>query len=844
MPVLRYTLCLFTRVKVVSHGCLLCFLANHALAVDVEVNTALSEGAISPYLVGAHTVYYNDLDAAYVDDPNDPNDSFADWCRETGVSTMRFPGGSVVKYWDWENPIGTATDDRWDPNWDPVSNPVADASNWMSLDEYLDFCDVSGIKPLVGVNYRSGYVFKDDPLYAAVDLVQESVDRAVRCVQHVVSRGYPGAFYYIGNEDMFDVGGPTSSANLFVQHAQAMKAVDPTIKIFWNDNEADPQRMLDYLAIAGAWADGYEFHGKWPFGGDPNPSPPLGTYANWLTEVPLRDYKSGDDPPLPETDPNNWGKTWRQKIAELREAAIQAGYPDLMLANNEYGWGKNNNFSGFNKFTMGLLQIDFLQEHFISGYAMTCFWANIRGAGDGLLDKSDGYRRNPQTLGWELLALAQGGTMVSSTSSNPYVYGFSAKTDTEILVYLLNKTETTQPLEVSFLGGIPDSSQTPTGIAVVDTVDHFGEHQAVAVTYNSGLNKYTGTLPALSYTLIRFPYTADDPLFVADFDAATPTESAEFTDMATGTLWGGWSGSLLTGKGAIRDSSGDRAVLVDKDGGGGFQLDANLNSSADLVELVVSFKVALRRTGGSGDRVSIQGLDTFGNVSFDLQIDNYSLQTTKTIAYIDPSTGFTLIPEGAAGDIVFMGDVFDPTKLRKITVYLNASYYRVGYEDGTWISQALPYNGSASTVTKVRFSGNVNAGVWLDDVRVIRNPTTDVDADGMADHFEALYFGSINSAVSTADVDNDGADNLAEYIAGTDPVDSESIFRAVGDSLPAGYTLGWTAKPGRVYSIYSTSDLQQPFSLMEADLAYPQNVFTPPSDPAPSRFFQIQVDLE
>ncbi len=447
----------------------------------VIVDAGVQKGTISPYLMGTHTVYYNDLDAAYADG------TLAAWVKNAGVGTMRFPGGSVVKYWDWESPSGTATGDPWDPNWDGV---VANSNDWMSLDEYLDFCDTSGIKPLVGVNYRSGYLY---------DRVQDSIDRASNCVQHVVDRGYPGAFYYIGNEDMFEVGGVSSAANLFVQHAQAMKAVDPTIKIFWNDNGADPQRMKTYLAIAGEWADGYEFHGKWPFGGSPDPSPLPGSYEEWKTEVPLIDRKAD----------NNSGKTWRQKITDLRQAADEAGYPNLLLADNEYGWGSGINYTGFNKFTMGLLQIDFLQEHFISGYDMACFWANLRNADNGLLDTTDNYRRNPQTLGWELLAVAQGATMVESGSSNPYVYGFTAKTTTNIMVYLLNKTESAQTIQIAFSSNPPDETQPASGVSVVDSADHFGAFQNIAIAYNAASNTYTATLPAMSYNRISFAKMPD-----------------------------------------------------------------------------------------------------------------------------------------------------------------------------------------------------------------------------------------------------------------------------------------------------------------------------------------------
>jgi hypothetical protein len=465
--------------------------------VSVTINPSNEKWTISPYLVGAHTVYYNDKDVAYSDD------SFALWCKQAGVSTMRFPGGSVVKYWDWQTPSGTATGDPWDPAWDGIVAPAAD---WMSIDEYLHFCDVSGITPLVGVNYRSGYLY---------NRMQDSIDRASNCVQYVVDAGYPGAFYYIGNEDMFQVGGVYSSATNFIAHAAAMKTVDPTLRIFWNDNGADPNQMKNWLGAmhadqttypgkAGDYADGYEFHGKWPFGGDPDPSPPLGTYSNWLTEVPLRDYKSGPDPDPLTSDPNDWGKTWREKIAVLRAAAVEAGYPDLLMANNEYGWGKGSHFSGFDKFTSGLLQIDFLQEHFISNYDMTAFWANIRGADTGLLDKSDNYKRNPQTLGWELLADAQSATMVESDSSHPYVYGFSAKTPTNMYVFLLNKTESSQEVEFTFSAMPPDETQTPEGLSVVDTVDHFGTVTPLIVTYIAASNAYYATLPALSYNRVDF----------------------------------------------------------------------------------------------------------------------------------------------------------------------------------------------------------------------------------------------------------------------------------------------------------------------------------------------------
>ena len=76
--------------------------------------------------------------------------------------------------------------------------------------------------------------------------------------------------------------------------------------------------------------DGAEFHGKWPFGGSPSWLEPF-SLDQYLNEVPLVEHKSK--------------QSWRAKIAGLRQAAAEAGRPELLLANNEYGLGKGAAFS-------------------------------------------------------------------------------------------------------------------------------------------------------------------------------------------------------------------------------------------------------------------------------------------------------------------------------------------------------------------------------------------------------------------------------------------------------------------------------------------------------------------
>lgn len=55
--------------------------------------------------------------------------------------------------------------------------------------------------------------------------------------------------------------------------------------------------------------------------------------------------------------------------------------------------------------------------------------------------------------------------------------------------------------------------------------------------------------------------------------------------------------------------------------------------------------------------------------------------------------------------------------------------------------------------------------------------------DGIPDNWKIHYFNSTNSSIATNDPDHDGMNNLAEYIAGTDPTNANSCFGlTIGDA--------------------------------------------------------------
>ena len=94
---------------------------------------------------------------------------------------------------------------------------------------------------------------------------------------------------------------------------------------------------------------------------------------------------------------------------------------------------------------------------------------------------------------------------------------------------------------------------------------------------------------------------------------------------------------------------------------------------------------------------------------------------------------------------------------------------------------------------------------------------SDTDGDRMPDGWEIMQrFDPTNAADGLLDADADGASNAHEYVAGTDPDDSASVFVIAGFETPPPsntVVLVWSSVTGRVYDIESGTNLFDPFWL-------------------------------
>lgn len=86
------------------------------------------------------------------------------------------------------------------------------------------------------------------------------------------------------------------------------------------------------------------------------------------------------------------------------------------------------------------------------------------------------------------------------------------------------------------------------------------------------------------------------------------------------------------------------------------------------------------------------------------------------------------------------------------------------------------------------------------------NKSPDTNGNGLPDAWEQLYFPG-QSVNPQADSDGDGTSNLLEYLAGTNPTDRASHFRAVGAISGTTYTLPIQTITGRSYKVWVSKDL-------------------------------------
>lgn len=128
-----------------------------------------------------------------------------------------------------------------------------------------------------------------------------------------------------------------------------------------------------------------------------------------------------------------------------------------------------------------------------------------------------------------------------------------------------------------------------------------------------------------------------------------------------------------------------------------------------------------------------------------------------------------------------------------------------------------------------KFSGHVwsaNCG-WISLSNAVAHvktdtiaPGADTDGDGITDAWELTHTNSLPAFTATSDSDGDGASDLAEYLADTNPLDANDNLRITrysrGNPTPDYNVLQWTSRPTRLYGIEyrAAFDLANPWTTL------------------------------
>jgi len=132
----------------------------------------------------------------------------------------------------------------------------------------------------------------------------------------------------------------------------------------------------------------------------------------------------------------------------------------------------------------------------------------------------------------------------------------------------------------------------------------------------------------------------------------------------------------------------------------------------------------------------------------------------------------------------------------------------------------MSYDGR--TVAFHSFASDLVAGDYNEarDVFVLRLGSGDSDHDGLDDDWEGTYFSTLEMGGGD-DPDGDGANNLAEFQAGTDPTNEGSVFQVLVLTLAADWTapvpratitVFWSAVPGRSYRVQAKASMDAPWA--------------------------------
>jgi len=437
--------------------------------VNISIDAGKPQHIISPLMNGAHFVYGNEADDIYKDE------RIAAWMRDVRTGIIRWPGGTVVMSYHWDDLTGdNFGPDRWDTE-NYVEQNIA-PENYMDLDEYIAWCRTVNALPMVGVNILSGKKFKTN---------NDGLDEATRLIQYCVDNNYNVKHWYIGNEPYAKGFGAVEYANYIDMYASALKKVDPDIIIVgdWKFGPEEKNRYESMLTVIhnSVHLDVMEIHEKW---GNDWGVVSGQTLDDWKNEFPIYNGKM-----------DYYCKKFNEDVALMGK--------NTKLGFNEWGLGGMVNGNAYH---YALLAADLMTQMFKNEVYSACYWnLNISSGDEGksriftINNHKQVENFNPVSHVFKQYAPVLGNHYLDVNSDNQEVYGIASLCPTQdtLQVLLLNKSANRTNVSIDIEGFIPGEKVWE------DSFDQMGVYAYKELVVDDS----RVVLPAYSFTRLQFVST-------------------------------------------------------------------------------------------------------------------------------------------------------------------------------------------------------------------------------------------------------------------------------------------------------------------------------------------------
>lgn len=262
--------------------------------------------------------------------------------------------------------------------------------------------------------------------------------------------------------------------------------------------------------------------------------------------------------------------------------------------------------------------------------------------------------------------------------------------------------------------------------------------------------------------------------------------------------------------GGTTTSTGITATMYDCGLGNPSDFPAAVSNNIALIErgtLLFSDKVANAMAAGA--KAAIIYNNTNGNFSGTLG------SAGNWIPAVSLSQADGLSLEAVQPTTVTVVNGFDPNQIYQ---YLDGTSMATPQVSGAVAFAAMNFSNEtvAQRIQRVltnadiipALQGKVHGGRRLDLQRIV-----DSDGNGLPDWWELQYFGQLIGTDPNADPDHDGMNNLAEWIAGTNPTNAASNLRlTLLSATNSNVILSWPSVAGKSYWLERSTNLLNGFN--------------------------------